>query len=577
MRRNFAENSMSRRLRLLTGAFLAGLAVPSFAADTPPALPSAICGTGAAKGAPTTIDAWAKNAQFFDGLGDFHRKVTTSSPEAQRYFDQGMRLLWAFNHDESTRSFAAAGTLDPDCALCWWGVALTVGPNYNFPEMAAPRAKIAWEALQRAEQAAATASPVEQALIAALAKRYTGPEPLDPSNEIPNLTGYAEAMKQVAAKFPDDADVATLTAEAMMNINAWKLWTLDGKPAPGTEEIIARLLAVMAKHPDHPGANHYYVHAVEASPHPEQGVAAAEKLRGMMPAAGHLEHMPAHILHRVGRYEDSAEANRKGAAADLAYFAKATPPDYYAMYTAHNDHFLAFSAAMAGEKAETLAAAQALRTITPVALLLENPGSDWIVAASYSAEARFGAWDVILAEPAPDPKLHGLTAGWLYAQTLALAAKGRLDEARVMLAALDKLDVPAGEGAGLNGAGDILAIERLVARARLLAADGKAEEAVTALTEAVAREDKLAYDEPSGWFFPARHPLGAALLATGKPVEAEAVYREDLRRNPANGWSLFGLAKALEQQGKTEQAAAAKRDFDKAWSHADIALTASAF
>ena len=568
---------MSRRLRLLTGALLAGLALPSFAADAPPPLPSAICGTGAAQGAPTTLDGWAKGAQRFDGLGNFHRAVTTGSPEAQLYFDQGMRLLWAFNHDESTRSFAKAAVLDPDCALCWWGVALTVGPNYNFPEMAAPRAKVAWEALQRAEQGASKANPVEQALIAALAKRYTGPEPLDPSNEMPNLTGYAEAMKAVAAKFPDDADVATLTAEAMMNINAWKLWTLDGKPAPGTEEIVARLQQVMAKHPNHPGANHYYIHAVEASPHPEQGVAAAEKLRGMMPAAGHLEHMPAHILHRVGRYEESAEANRKGAAADLAYFAKATPPDYYAMYTAHNDHFLAFSAAMAGEKAQALAAAKALQAITPVSLMLENPGSDWIVAASYSAEARFGAWDEILAEPAPDPKLHGLTAGWLYGQVQALAAKGRLDEARMRLAALDMLAVPASEAAGLNSAADILAIERLVARARLLSADGKAEDAIALLAEAVVREDKLSYDEPSGWFFPARHPLGAALLAAGKPAEAEAVYREDLRRNPENGWSLFGLAKALELQGKTEQAAATRREFEKAWSHADITLTASAF
>ena len=568
---------MSHRLRLMTGALLAGLAMPGFAADAPPSLPAALCTAGATQGAPTTLAGWTKGAQLFDGLGDFHRTVTTSSPEAQRYFDQGMRLLWAFNHDESTRSFAQAAALDPDCALCWWGVALTVGPNYNFPTMAAPRAKVAWEALQRAEQAAPKASPVEQALIAALAKRYTGPEPLDPSNEMPNLTGYAEAMKATAARFPDDADVATLTAEAMMNINAWKLWTLDGQPAPGTEEIVARLQQVLAQHPDHPGANHYFVHAVEASPHPEQGIAEAEKLRGMMPAAGHLEHMPAHILHRVGRYEDSAEANRKGAAADLAYFAKATPPDYYAMYTAHNDHFLAFSAAMAGEKAEALAAAKALRAITPVPLMLENPGSDWIVAAAYSTEIRFGAWDDILAEPAPDPKLHGLTAGWLYAQAEALAAEGKLDQARAKLAALDQLEVPAGEGAGLNSAADIVAIERLVARARLLSSEGKLGEAVMLLTEAAAREDRLSYDEPSGWFFPVRHALGAALLAAGKPDAAEAVYREDLRRNPANGWSLFGLAKALEAQGKTAQAAAARKDFDKAWSHADVTLTASAF
>jgi hypothetical protein len=277
----------------------------------------ALCASQPDGRVPATLAQWAESAQLFAGLGDFHRAVSTSSKPAQAYFDQGMRFLWAFNHDEATRSFAQAAQDDAQCAMCYWGVALTVGPNYNLPMMAERRAKVAWESLQLAERNAGSATPVEQALIRALSRRYQGPQPLDASNEGPVLTAYAEAMKDVAAKFPEDADVQTLTAEAMMNTNAWKLWQLDGTPAPGTEAIVARLEAVLAKDPNHPGANHYYIHAMEASPHPEKAVAAAERLRGMMPAAGHLEHMPAHIMQRVGRYEEAAEA-----ASDLAYLAK---------------------------------------------------------------------------------------------------------------------------------------------------------------------------------------------------------------------------------------------------------------
>src|SRR6185295_3302135 len=285
----------------------------------------------------------------------------------------------------STRSFAKAAQLDPQCAMCYWGVALTVGPNYNLPMMADPRAKVAWAALQDAQKNASHATPVEQALIAALAKRYPNAQPLDPSNEGPILTAYAMAMKEVAGRFPDDLDVQTMYAEAMMGLNAWKLWTPDGKPAPGTEEIVATLESVLKRDPRHPGANHYYVHAIEASPHPDKAVPAAEALRGMMPAAGHLEHMPAHIMQRVGRYEDAAEANRKGAAADARYLATTQPPDYYGMYVAHNYQFLAYSAAMEGRKAETLDAARKLRTSITDELLLAMPGMDWYVVESYEA------------------------------------------------------------------------------------------------------------------------------------------------------------------------------------------------
>lgn len=528
---------------------------------------------------PMTLAQWADGGQLFEGLGSFHRTAGTDSKAAQAYFDQGMRFIWAFNHDEATRSFAKAAELDPRCAICYWGVSLTVGPNYNLPIMAEPRAKVAWDALQQAQANAGRATPVEQALIHALANRYQGAQPLDPSNEGPVLVAYAQAMQDVAARFPDDNDVQTLTAEAMMNVNAWKLWSLDGAPAAGTEEIVTRLKAVLAKDRQHPGANHYLVHAVEASPHPDQGVAAAEQLRGMMPAAGHLEHMPAHIMQRVGRYGDAAEANRLGAAADLDYFARTRPPDYYAMYTAHNYQFLAFSAVMQGRKAETLDAARKARALVPDDMLLGMPGADWNMTELYAAMVRFGMWDEILSEPAPNPKLTALTGGYLFARTTALAAKGRNDDARQSLAELEKLAAAAtpDDGAGLNTAPDVFAVAILVAQARLADAEHKDDQAIVLLTQAVAKEDRLAYAEPADWFFPVRHLLGAALLRTGKAADAEAVYREDLRRNPQNGWALYGLALSLKVQERDAEAQSAQRRFEAVWKDADIVLTASAF
>jgi tetratricopeptide (TPR) repeat protein len=528
---------------------------------------------------PTTLTEWANGSQLFDGLGAFHRKVTTGSDMAQAYFDQGMRYLWAFNHDESTRSFAKAAMLDPACVMCFWGVALTVGPNYNLPMMAEARAKVAWDALQQAKAQATRATPVEQALIAALAARYPNAQPLDPTNEGPVLTAYAHRMQDVARSHPDDMDVQTLTAEALMNINAWKLWALNGTPAAGTDEIVALLLGVMAKDPRHPGANHYYIHAVEASPKPELAVVAAERLPGMMPAAGHLEHMPAHIMQRVGRYADAAEANRKGAAADLAYFVKTTPPDYYAMYTAHNYQFLAFSTMMQGRKAETLDAARRARAVVSDDLAAAMPGSDWYLAELYAAMVRFGLWDEILAETPPNPKLVGLAAGYHYARTMALAAKGKIDDAKTELQALEKINAAASadDSAGLNTARDVFVIAMIVANARIAAAEGRSSESMALLNDAAAKEDALAYDEPADWFFPVRHLLGAALLRAGQAQEAEAVYREDLRRHPDNGWALYGLTQSLAAQHKENEAQATKRNFDAAWKDADVTLTGSAF
>ena len=386
-------------------------------------------------------------------------------------------------------------------------------------------------------------------------------------------------MREVARRYPDDADVQTMFAEAMMNTNPWKLWSADGTPAPGTAEIVATLEGVLAREPTHPGANHCYVHAIEASPHPEKAVASAERLEGMMPAAGHLEHMPAHIMQRVGRYEESAEANRKGAAADDAYFKLTAPPDYYPMYMIHNYQFLAASAAMEGRRAETIMAVRKARELATDQMLFGMPGYDWSVAFLYEGMVRFGLWDEILKEPAPNPKLPGLTIGYLGARATALAATGRLDEARSTIVALDAAvaATPADSAQGMNVAKLLFEIAALRAKARVALVERKPDEAIGYLRQAIAKEDALSYNEPADLFFPVRHLLGAVLIDAGKPAEAEAVYREDLKRNPANGWALFGLARALDAQRKCSEANAVRQQFAAAWSRADVQLASSAF
>jgi tetratricopeptide (TPR) repeat protein len=529
---------------------------------------------------PTTISDWAQGAMLFDGLGDTHRAITTSSAEAQAYFDQGIRLIWAFNHDEATRSFAKAAELDSKCASCFWGVALTVGPNYNLPFLSAERAEVAFQALQLAQENASPTAPVEQDLITALGKRYPNDRPLDSESAIPILSAYAEAMKSVAERYPHDLDVQTWYAESLMNLHAWKLWHADGTPAPGTEQIIAILQAVLARDPRHIGANHYLVHAVEAGPHPEIGLSAAARLKDLAPGAGHLVHMPAHIYQRLGRYEDAAEANRNGAQDDSAYTTRTRPLDYYpVMYTAHNYQFLAYSAAMEGRKAETVAATDSSRKVVSDEMLLEMPGTDWYVAESYLGRVRFGMWDEMLALPRPNPRLVGLTGGFLFGRAVALAATRNVDEARVVLGDLQKLaaTVPADAIAGQNTVKDVLAIAIAIVQARIAGAEHRSSEAVSLLRQAVTAEDRLAYDEPKDWFVPARHLLGAELLRAGNAAEAERVYREDLRRNPANGWSLYGLSSALRAQGKTAESIRVTRLFDDAWKHSDITLAASAF
>jgi tetratricopeptide (TPR) repeat protein len=521
---------------------------------------------------PDSLSAWAHGAQLFEGLGNFHRKITTRSPLAQRYFDQGMRFIWAFNHDEATRSFAKAAQIDPTCASCYWGVALTLGPNYNMPLMNSERARVGWEAVRKGEANARRAKPVERALIAAVAKRYIRTAALDPSNSAPLLKAYVDAMRDAAAKYPADLDVQTLYAEALMNTNPWKLWNADGTPGPGTPQIVAALRHVLNRDPRHPGANHYYIHAIEASPHPEQALPSAITLMGMMPAAGHLDHMPAHILQRVGRYEAAAEANRKGAAADLAYLKRTAPPDYYPMYLIHNYQFLASSAAMEGRRAEAIQALKTARENMPDAMLLAMPGFDWSAGYLYDALVRFGMWDEMLSQAQPNPQLVGETISYLQGRASALAAKGRYADANAELAKAETLiaAVPPDATQGNNAARPLYDIGQLKARAGIAGAQGHHDDAVQLLTQAVELEDKLAYNEPSDMFFPVRHLLGEELLEASKVNDAEAVFREDLKRHPNNGWALYGLSQALAGQKRDAEAAVAQKQFGEAWRNADV-------
>jgi tetratricopeptide (TPR) repeat protein len=523
------------------------------------------------------LEDLAAGAILLPDLGKHEWVVTTKSAESQAFFNQGLALTYGFNHDEAARSYAKAGMLDPSCAMCWWGAAYTMGPNYNMP-MLPDRAEAAWDALQRAEQAAANTSPVEQALVAALGKRYKGPEYVDPVAMQAYNEAYANAMRDVAKQFPDDMDVQVLFAESLMNLNPWKLWTVAGDPAPGTEEIVATLESVLAKMPEHPGANHYYIHAVEASNHPEKAEPAADLLGSLVPGAGHLVHMPAHIFQRVGRYADASEANRRANEADQRYLDTIDPPGYYGFYVAHNYGFLAYSASMEGRSAESIDASRKSADQMPRDMVCGMPGMDFFQAEPLLVLVRFGQWDQLLAEPKPDPKYPVLTALWHHAHGMALAGTGQPADAKADLAAIHDISksIPDDMLTGLNSGRQVLELAAKVLEARIADAE-KSPDAIALWEVAVSLEDKLAYNEPADWFYPTRHYLGAALLDAGKPKEAIAVYEADLAKHPRNGWALFGLWQAQLAAKQKAKAKLTKAEFDKAWARADIALTRTGY
>jgi hypothetical protein len=514
---------------------------------------------------------------LYDTLGSYSHKITTNSPEAQRWFDQGLRLVYGFNHHEGQRAFREAARLDPACAMCYWGIAVTEGSNYNDPTNA-EREKKAMTAAQEAVRLSAGASPAERAMIQALAKRHSG----DPAAKREALDrAYADAMREVARQFPDDLEASTFFADSMMNLRPWNLWTADGAPQPGTEEIVATLERVIAKSPNHPGALHLYIHAVEASREPGRAEAAADRLRPLMPGAGHLVHMPAHIYWRVGRYGDAVTVNVAAADADRAYFKTATPsPIYRGLYYPHNIDFIWQSAAMQGRSVETIRAAREFASNAPAEMIKQMPDMETAPVAPIVSLVRFGRWDDVLAYPAPPPEWSYTTGVWHYARGMAFNGKGQADAAAGELRALEAIlqSVPPERTvAFFFRAKNVLQLAANLLAGEMAAKGGDYATAERLLRAAVAEQDLHWFTEPPPWYFPVRQSLGAVLLQAGRAGDAEQVYREDLRRNPGNGWSLFGLAASLRAQGKTEEAAQVEASFQKAWAQADVKLTASRF
>lgn len=516
------------------------------------------------KAAPVTLVA---------GLGDLHHPVSTHNPEAQKFFDQGLRFIYAFNHDEAARSFQQAAKLDPKLAMAYWGVAEAVGPNYNDP--ADPdRFKRAHEAVQEAVDLASGATPSEQAYIQAMAKRF----PADPNSDLKKAAeDYRDAMRQVSAEFPDDLDAATLLAEAGMNLHPWGLWHHDGTPEAGTEEIVATLESVIKRDPNHLGAIHYYIHSVEASNSPERALAGANKLAALAPGAGHIVHMPAHIYIRTGDYEAAVKTNEQAAEVDRAYIkASGAAGIYPMMYYSHNLHFVAVCGAMNGRYTEARKNADLLvANVGPH--VKDMPPLEGFMTIPMAVEIRFHHWNEILKMPAPDPAMKTATVFWHFGHGLALAGTGKITEAEAEYKIVSDAEAATPPDVIFqmpinNKAKDIMKIAEDVMGAKIAMAKKDTTAAIAMLRDAVAIQDKLNYGEPPDWFYPVRENLGGALLISGDAAGAEKVFREDLDRNPRNPRSLFGLKQALLQQKREYDAGFVQKQFDAAWKGGPQAL-----
>ena len=510
-------------------------------------------------------------ATLMTGVGTLHHPVSTSNPEAQEFFDQGLRLIYDFNHDEAARSFQRAAELDPKLAMAYWGIAEAVGPNYNDPA-SENRFKEAHEAIQKAVDLSANASPAEQAYIQAMAKRF----PADPKADLKkSAENYHDAMREVAKKYPDDLDAATLFAESGMNLHPWGLWHVDGTPEAGTEEIVVTLESVIRRDPNHLGAIHYYIHATEASPNPQRALAYADKLAAMAPNAGHIVHMPAHVYIRTGDYEAAVKTNEEAAAVDRAYI-KATGAQgiYPMMYYSHNLHFIAMCASMNGNYAEAKKNADLLvANVSPH--LKEMPPLEGFMTIAMAVDVRFHQWSAILAMPRPDPDLKITTGFWHFARGMALAGTGKLNEAeaeyKIVAEAEQNTPPDVVFAAPINNkAKDILKISEDVLGAKIATARKDYAQAILLLTAAVAIQDTLKYGEPPDWFFPVRESLGAVLLINGDGAAAEKVFRADLERNPRNPRSLFGLQQALKAQNRNYDAGFVEAQFRDSWKGGEV-------
>jgi tetratricopeptide (TPR) repeat protein len=521
----------------------------------------------------------ASHAERIVGLSGLEHPITTSSADAQAFFNQGLEMVYGFNHAAAADAFREAIELDSECAMCFWGVALALGPNINAPMTAADNEE-AWDAVQTARTLGVAATAKERDYIEAMSHRYAPDAPEDRSALD---KAYADAMRRLSAKHPADLDAATLFAESLMDTTPWDYWTDDNEPRRATTEFLGVLETVLRREPAHPGANHYLIHTVEKV-RPELGVAAADRLENLAEGAGHLVHMGSHIYLRVGRYHDAARVNQKAIAADEAFASTHSVSQTYGnLYMLHNHHFLAAVASFEGrgELALSLARELASRVDTDA---MRHPSfytGQYYWATPYYVLVRFGRWDEILAEPAPDDDLEYPLGIWHYARGMALLRKGRLEEAAGALGALERLsespkldEVTVGD---LNTTRALLQIARRVLGGEIAAASGFEAVAVSGLREAVRLEDALNYDEPPPWLFPARQSLGAVLLEIGMAAESEESFREDLEIFPRNGWSLMGLMRSLEAQGKESEAEAVRLNFEEVWIHADVEISSSRY
>ncbi|HEY7292439.1 MAG TPA: alpha/beta hydrolase [Vicinamibacterales bacterium] len=508
------------------------------------------------------------------GLGSLEYRVSTNVPASQRFFNQGLRLLYAFNHAEARRAFREAARLDPDLAMASWGEAMALGPNLNAP-MSRENARLAYEAVGRAQTKAARATAAERDLITALARRYTADVAGDRG---PLDRAYAADMSQLAQRYPADSHIQTLYADAVMNTMPWDYWEKNGNAKPAAADVIAALERVIAREPDHAGALHYFIHMMEASKTPERAEASADRLGPLMPAAGHMVHMPAHIYLRVGRYADAAEANVRAIAADEDYLAQCQAQGLYPVsYYPHNLHFLWAAATFEGRSAVAIDAARRLATKVPHHHAGALAWTSDFPVVPLLAYARFGRWTEILTEPSPPQNEPYAVGIWRYARGLAFVAQGRLDRAESELADLERAKSHEAFKSTLK---DLPLLTNLQIASRILggelaARQDRSADAIRLVEEAVQIEDAIPYNEPPVWHQPPRQVLGALLLAAGRARDAERAYREDLERFRENGWSLFGLAQSLEAQGNTGEGADMRRRFAKAWQRADVTLSSS--
>ncbi|WP_036483222.1 hypothetical protein [Myxosarcina sp. GI1] len=532
-----------------------------------------------------SLSGWTSNdlsqtkAPLFTGMGNHHHAIKTKSSQAQRYFDQGLILAYGFNHAEAARSFRQAIELDADCAMCHWGLAYVLGSNINA-QMEDDNVAESYGAVRQALKLSKNTNQHERAYIEALSQRYSELPVEDRSNLD---RAYADAMRQVSERYPEDLDAATLFAEALMNTMPWDYWTENKEPKPETQEVIATLESVLQRHPNHPGANHFYIHAVEAV-HPEKAIAAADRLSNLVPGSGHLVHMPSHIYIRVGRYHDAAVANQKAIAADKDYVTQCHAQGIYPLaYMPHNHHFLWFAATLEGNSQLAMSAGKDVAAMVEPQTMRE-PGMGTLqhfYSVPLYTLTRFGKWNEILATPQPAADLKYPTGVWHYARGLAYIAKGKLTKAQQELQQLTTLaNDPELERVtiwDINTTQSILQVATQVLTGELAAKQGDFKGAIAHLRRAVQLEDALNYDEPADWSTPTRQYLGAVLLAANHPAAAERIYREDLAIYPDNGWSLYGLMQSLQAQGKESEAKTVRQQFESTWQYADVSPTASRF